>query len=402
MTYDFTTILDRRGHDATALDSMGLGGGAPDLPAPGFDPIPMWVADMNFPVLPTITEAIERRLREPHFGYFEPRQEYLDAIVAWQRDRNGVEGLSPEHIGYENGVLGGVVSAIEAFSAPGDAVLVHSPTYIGFTKSIENCGRRIVLSPLMQDDAGVWRMDYADMERKLVEEHIHAAVFCSPHNPVGRVWERAEIETAMELFRAHDCVVVSDEIWSDIIMPGHRHVPTQSVSADARERTVALYAPSKTFNLAGLVGSYHIIYGSYLRDRVHTQASKCHYNSMNMLSMYALMGAYTPEGRVWVDELRTVLNENIQDACHIIDERFDGTTTTHPEGTYMLFLDASDWCAKHSCDVGELLRRGWQVGVGWQDGRPFHGPCHIRMNLASPHSRVMEAFRRLEEHVFSA
>lgn len=402
MTYDFTTILDRRGHDATALDSMGLGGGAPDLPAPGFDPIPMWVADMNFPVLPTITEAIERRLREPHFGYFEPRQEYLDAIVAWQRDRNGVEDLSPEHIGYENGVLGGVVSAIEAFTAPGDAVLVHSPTYIGFTKSIENCGRRIVLSPLVQDAAGVWRMDYADMERKLVEEHIHAAVFCSPHNPVGRVWERAEIETAMELFRAHDCVVVSDEIWSDIIMPGHRHVPTQSVSADARERTVALYAPSKTFNLAGLVGSYHIIYGSYLRDRVRTQASKCHYNSMNMLSMYALMGAYTPEGRVWVDELRTVLNENIQDACHIIDERFDGITTTHPEGTYMLFLDASDWCAKHSCDVGELLRRGWQVGVGWQDGRPFHGPCHIRMNLASPHSRVMEAFRRLEEHVFLA
>ena len=323
MTYDFTTILDRRGYDATALDRMGLGGGAPDLPAPGFDPIPMWVADMNFPVLPTITEAIERRLREPHFGYFEPRQEYLDAIVAWQRDRNGVEDLSPEHIGYENGVLGGVVSAIEAFTAPGDAVLVHSPTYIGFTKSIENCGRRIVLSPLVQDAAGVWRMDYADMERKLVEEHIHAAVFCSPHNPVGRVWERAEIETAMELFRAHDCVVVSDEIWSDIIMPGHRHVPTQSVSADARERTVALYAPSKTFNLAGLVGSYHIIYGSYLRDRVRTQASKCHYNSMNMLSMYALMGAYTPEGRVWVDELRTVLNENIQDACHIIDERFD-------------------------------------------------------------------------------
>ena len=150
------------------------------------------------------------------------------------------------------------------------------------------------------------------------------------------------------------------------------------------------------------MGSYHIIYGSYLRDRVRTQASKCHYNSMNMLSMYALMGAYTPEGRVWVDELRTVLNENIQDAYHIIDERFDGITTTHPEGTYMLFLDASEWCAKHSCDVGELLRRGWQVGVGWQDGRPFHGPCHIRMNLASPHSRVMEAFRRLEEHLFSA
>ena len=230
MTYDFTTILDRRGHDATALDSMGLGGGAPDLPAPGFDPIPMWVADMNFPVLPTITEAIERRLREPHFGYFEPRQEYLDAIVAWQRDRNGVEDLSPEHIGYENGVLGGVVSAIEAFYRSGRCRPCAQPhLYRLYQVHRKLRAAHCALSRLCKTLAGVWRMDYADMERKLVEEHIHAAVFCSPHNPVGRVWERAEIETAMELFRAHDCVVVSDEIWSDIIMPGHRHVPTQSV-----------------------------------------------------------------------------------------------------------------------------------------------------------------------------
>lgn len=400
-TYDFTSIIDRHGQDALAVDGLGSAPGmAPEPPEDGFDFIPMWVADMNFPVLPTIQEQLAARVAEPHFGYFSPRPEYFEKIIAWQRDRNGVEGLEARHIGYENGVLGGVVSTLSAFAAPGDAILVHSPTYIGFTKSLSNYGFRIVLSPLVKDADGVWRMDYEDMEAKIVENGIHAAVFCSPHNPTGRVWERAEIERAMEVYRAHDCVVVSDEIWSDIILPGHAHVPTQSVSPDARERTVALYAPSKTFNLAGLVGSYHIIYSDYLRDRVRAQASKCHYNEMNVLSMHALLGAYGPEGRVWVDELCRTIAGNVDFACDFIKDRFPGVDVSRPEGTYMLFLDCTRWCEEHGRDIDWLLRAGWKVGVGWQDGRPFHGPCHIRMNLALPLARVQEAFERLERHVF--
>ncbi len=401
MTYDFTSILDRRGADALAVDGVGSAGGmAPAAPEEGFDFIPMWVADMNFPVLPAIQQAVIARVREPHFGYFSPRPEYFDRIIAWQSRRNGVQGLEPRHIGYENGVLGGLVSTLVAFAAPGDAVLVHSPTYIGFTKSIENAGFRIVHSPLALDGDGVYRMDFNDMEAKLSEHRIHVAVFCSPHNPTGRVWERAEVERAMEIYRTHDCVVVSDEIWSDIILPGYRHVPTQSVSDDARRRTVALYAPSKTFNLAGLVGSYHIIYDDYLRDRVLAQSAKPHYNEMNVLSMHALIGAYGEEGHEWVDELRQVIGGNVDWACDFIERHFDGVRVSRPQGTYMLFLDCSAWCAAHGCDVGQVLRAGWRVGVGWQDGRPFHGPCHIRMNLALPLSRVQEAFDRLERYVF--
>ena len=195
------------------------------------------------------------------------------------------------------------------------------------------------------------------MERKLAEHKIHVAVMCSPHNPCGRVWERAELEQAMELYRKYDCVVISDEIWSDIILPGHKHTPTQSVSDDARQRTVALYAPSKTFNLAGLVGSYHIIYNSYLRDRVMAAASKAHYNEMNVLSMHALIGAYKPEGYVWVDELCEVLDKNIDWACHYIAEHFEGVHVTKPEGTYMLFLDCTEWCAAHVATWTGSLRR---------------------------------------------
>ena len=405
MQYDFTSILDRHGRDSIAVDGLGRSPGfAPDAPQPGFDAIPMWVADMNFPTVPTVPAALIERASHPAYGYFETTEAYYDAIIGWQVQRNGCNPalLTRDCIGYENGVLGGVVSALTSFANPGDPVLVHSPTYIGFTKSLKNNVFEIVHSPLVQDEAGVWRMDYADMDRKLKEHHIHAAILCSPHNPCGRVWTPEELARAMEVYRANDCVVISDEIWSDILLNGHKHTPTQSVSEDARRRTIALYAPSKTFNLAGLVGSYHIIYDEYLRDRVRAKASKSHYNSMNVLSMHALIGAYRPEGHAWVDQLCQVLSDNVNFACDYIRAHFDGVEAAKPEGTYMLFADCTKWCAAHGKTIEEVEKAAWAVGVALQDGRMFHGPCALRINLALPFARVQEAFRRLDRYVFNA
>ena len=359
MTYDFTSIMDRHGKDAIAVDGLGAEPGfAPDPPKEGYDVIPMWVADMNFPTVPTIPEAIIERAKHPAFGYFDPSDEYYDAIIDWQRIRNGVEGLTTEDIGYENGVLGGVVSTLTAFAAPGDAVLLHSPTYVGFTSCIENNGYHIVHSPLKKDQRGIWRMDFEDMDRKLKENNIHVAVFCSPHNPCGRVWERWEIEKAMEVYKA--------------------------------------------FNLAGLVGSYHIIYNKYLRDRIVAKGSKAHYNDMNVLSMHALIGAYKPQGQEWVDELRQVLTGNVDYAFDYIRQHFRGVELSKPQGTYMLFLDCTQWCKDHDLGLDQLLKRAWDVGVAVQDGRQFKAPCAIRMNLALPLSRVQEAMGRLDRYVFNA
>ena len=400
MKYDFTSIMDRHGKDAIAVDAIGAGGFAPGGPKEGFDAIPMWVADMNFPTCPTIPEAIIRRTQHTAYGYFAPTKEYFDSIIRWHRERNGVEGLQPEHIGYENGVLGGVVSALNVLCSRGDNVLLHSPTYVGFTGSLTNNGYCIVHSPLKQDENGVWRMDFEDMEKKIVENKIHAAIFCSPHNPCGRVWEAWEVEKAMELYKKHDVMVVSDEIWSDIIRPGCKHVPTQSVSEDAKMRTVALYAPSKTFNLAGLVGSYHIIYNKTLRERHRKESSLSHYNSMNVLSMHALIGAYQPEGYEWVEELKEVIAGNVDFACDFIEKNLPGVTVSKPQGTYMLFIDCKDWLETHGKTIEQVLKAGWDVGVAWQDGRNFHGMTHLRLNLALPLSRVQEAFRRMQEYVF--
>ena len=165
---------------------------------------------------------------------------------------------------------------------------------------------------------------------------------------------------------------------------------------------MAFYAPSKTFNLAGLVGSYHIIYNPTLRDRIVAKSSKCHYNDMNVLSMHALIGAYRPEGHEWLDELKAVLTGNVDYAYDYITKHFQGVSLAKPEGTYMLLLDCEQWCERHGLSLPELEKRGWDVGVAWQDGDMFQAPYSIRVNLALPLSRIKEAMRRLDQYVFNA
>ena len=397
MRFDFTTILDRRGKDSVAADMVPFADVVPDA---GVETIPMWVADMSFPVAPCVTRAIEKRMEMPNYGYFPLPDAYYDAIKSWQSVRNGVSGLEKEHIGYENGVLGGVSSALRALTEVGDRVLLHSPTYIGFTHVLDDIGRTAVHSPLVRDKDGIWRMDYADMEAKLRTGDIRIAILCSPHNPCGRAWERSELERAMELFEKYDVTVISDEIWSDILLSGHRHIPTQTVSDDAKNRTVALYAPSKTFSLAGLIGSYHIIYDEELRERVRKVSDETHYNSCNVLSLHALLGAFTDEGMAWADEMCAVIDGNMRYACDFIRENFPGVTFMRPEATYILFLDCTEWLNSHGITIKELLHRGVRAGVIWQDGEAFLLKNAIRMNLALPFARLKEAFDRLKMSVF--
>ena len=395
MKYDFTTIMNRGGRNTLAVDGYGMMLGECQV-REGVTPIPMWVADMSFATVPTVPQAIIERVNHPEYGYFFEPEEYYNKIIEWHSTRNRVTGLTKECIGYENGVLGGVVSALNIMCSRGDKVLLHSPTYIGFTMSLSNNGYEIVHSPLVKDQDGIYRMDFEDMEKKIVENNIHATVFCSPHNPSGRVWERWELEKTMELFEKHDVMVISDEIWSDIILEGYEHIPVQSVSEDAKMRTIAVYAPSKTFNLAGLVGSYHIIYNKRLRDRIRKESSLGHYNNMNLLSMHALLGAYKPEGYEWVDELCQVITKNVDYACSFFADNFEGVAISKPQGTYMIFPDFTEWCEKNGKTIDDVFKAGIYEGVIWQRGDMFHGENCIRMNLALPYSLLVEALDRIK------
>ena len=396
MKYDFDTFVDRAGKDCIATDVVPF----PYEPEEEISRIPMWVADMSYPTAPFIVDAMRKRLDTPSFGYFKLTDAFYDSIIRWHECRKGVHDLKREHIGYENSVLGGVNAAVEALTAPGEKILVHTPVYVGFKGTSRNTGRPFVFSELKRDENGVWRMDFEDMDRKIKENNIHLAIFCSPHNPSGRVWERWEIEKAMEVYAANDVTVISDEIWSDIIMPGYEHIPTQSVSEDAKNRVLAFYSPSKTFSLAGLVGSYHIVYNKTLRDKLVHRSDMTHYNCVNVLTMHAMISSYSEEGFVWADELVQVLDRNSRYAYDFICENFPGVRVMRPQGTYMLYLDCADWCREHNVDIKELQKRGVMAGVIWQDGEAFLIENTIRMNLAVPFEMMKDAFNRLKEKAF--
>ena len=399
MKYDFISIIDRHNMDAIAVDGLGVGEMSPAKPKEGFDVIPMWVADMNFLTVPTIPEAIIERAKHPAYGYFAPREEYFQSIIDWQMKRNGVAGLTKEHIGYENGVLGCVISALTAFAAPGDAVLLHSPTYIGFTGCIGNNGFKMVHSPLKKDENGIWRMDFEDMDAKIKANNIHVAVFCSPHNPCGRVWEKWEIEKAMEVYKANDCVVISDEIWSDLILDGYKHIPTQSVSEDARNRTIAVYAPSKTFNLAGLQISNIFIPNEKMREAFQKEIDKTGYDEPNALGAVACEAAYRG-GQEWLDQLRAYLLENLNFLCKYLQEKIPQIHLVEPEGTYLVWLD----CSKLGISGKELDQFIVEKAGLWLDGGAMFGPSGAdfqRVNIACPRATLELALDKLKAAVDS-
>ncbi|WP_277041881.1 MalY/PatB family protein [Turicimonas muris] len=400
--FDFETWVDRCGHDSMSADRLKN-----DLwqlpvgnPKPGFDPIPLWLADMNFATAPCVIEVIKKRLDHPIFGYFAPSAKYYEAIKKWQKDSFGVTDLLEQNIGYQNGVLGGVTSALSVLTDRGGAVLVHSPIYSGFLTQLKRNGYEIVLSDLVVDEAGVWRMDFVDMERKIQQYKIHTLLFCSPHNPTGRVWSREELERLSDLCEKYDIYVICDEIWADFTLFGNRHIPLQTVSPALRERTMAFYSPSKTFNLAGIVGAYHIVYNQRLLDRLSWQSCTSHYNDMNVLTMHALIGAYSEQGRIWLDELKKVLEENITYATSFIHQNFEGVRLVKLQGTFMMLLECSQWCQKHGVAIEEVLLRGVEAGVIWRDGKAFNVPCGIRMNVGIPFAKIKEVCDRLLKYVF--
>lgn len=401
MKFDFEKIFERHGKDALAVDGLGkIQNFTPNKPEENFSSIPLWVADMNFATAPSITEKIISRATHPLFGYFQLSDDYFNSIIFWQKVRNGITNLNFENIGYENGVLGGVLSALNVLCSKGDNILIHSPTYVGFEMSLKNNGYNIIHSELYRDEKNIWRMNFDDMEQKIVENKIHTALICSPHNPCGRVWEKFELEQAFEIFERHNVFVISDEIWSDLIFSGHKHIPTQQINSYAREHTISFYSPSKTFNLSGIVGAYHIIYNSWLRDRMEKETSLSHYNETNVFSMHALIGAYSEIGMEWLQELNSVLEKNLTYAYDFITKNFLGVKVSKVEGTYMLFIDCENFCKENKISHEELLKKFWSKGITLHDGNLFNAPQSFRLSLAIPFSMVEDAFYRMKKYIF--
>lgn len=393
--FNFEELVDRRGLYHRSVETRIFEGVEPK---DGFSIIPMSIADMNFKTAPAVINEIDKRFKRDVFGYSINSKEFFDSIISWQKRRHGVNSIDEKNIGYENGVLGGLSSTATALLSRGDNILLHRPTYAGFNGILKNLGFNLIYSDLKIDKENVWRMDYEDMEKKIVENKIHLFVMCSPHNPTGRVWTRKELEKAYEIFKKHDIYVVSDEIWSDLILSGKKHIPSQLINEDAKSRTIAFYAPTKGYNLAGLGVSYHIVYNDFLNDRLLKEESLCHYNLNNVLSEAALIGAYSNDGEAWLDSLREVIEGNINLALDFFS-KIKGVDVIKPEGTYLIYPDFEKYLINKNISLYDLLVKCIEHGLLVSDGRIFGGKSTIRMNLAMPRKMLEEALDRFDKYI---
>lgn len=385
--FDFDVLYPRKGTGSAKWDY-------PPYPNVTGDYIPMFVADMDFAAAPCIIDAVKKFCEEtPVMGYYRPTQAYYDAVMGWQQRHFGVTDLKPEYIAYHNGVVGGVTSVITAFTKPGDPILLQSPGYPSFVKTIENVGRRVLANPMIRV-GDHFSIDFARMEEQIKENDVKLAILCNPHNPTGRVWTREELTTFAEVCHRNKVLVIADEIWADLVISKEvKFTPFFSTGEKAREIGMAFYSCSKTFNIAGLVSSYSVIYNPDLAKAVAKEASLSHYNNGSALSMAATIGALTG-GDEWSAQCIEYISGNMDYIVDFLAKNCPNIHAYKPEGTYVMWLDFSKTGLTHE----EIVDRcTYKAGVIFNNGTTFvaNGEKHMRLNAATPRAYVVQAMDRL-------
>jgi len=387
MVYDFDTIIDRTTKNSSKWTSMKRLTGYDDL-------IPLWVADMDFAVVPEVVEALKERAAHPIYGYTAPSEGYHQGLINWMDKRHDWKGVEKDWILWTPGVVTGFSIAIQAFSQPGDKVVIQPPVYYPFKNQILATGRQIIENPLKNVD-GYYEMDFEDLEAK-IDDRTKMIILCSPHNPIGRVWKRDELVKLAEICKEKDIIIVSDEIHNDLILGDIKHTPTAIVSEDAMQRTITLVAPSKTFNLAGLTNANAIIPNKKLRDDFQAMVRKGSGHS-NIFGMIAQDAAYN-NGEAWLEELLAYLRGNLNYLDDFLAEKLPGFKLYPLEGTYLAWVD----CSFLGMNDEELNDFMLQKAKLWLDeGTLFGtgGSMFMRINLACPKSTLKQALENLEKAV---
>ena len=388
MVYDFDTVIDRTHTGSVKWSIRKERTGVEDI-------LPMWIADMDFESPPEVVEAIRERAAHPVYGYTLRTEGYFDSLINWMRKRHGWDGIQRDWILFTPGVVAGFTFAIQAYSQPGDKVVIQPPVYYPFRFSILNNGRQIVDNPLKIVD-GNYVMDYEDLDKK-IDGRTKLIILCSPHNPVGRVWKRVELEQLVDVCKRKDIVIVSDEIHNDLILGETRHTPVACISEEAKERTVTLVSPSKTFNLAGLTTASAIIPNKKLRDAFLNITDNNSARNTNIFGIVAQEAAYM-KCEAWLEELLAYLMGNLRYLEEFIKEKIPGLKVYPLEGTYLAWVD----CRSLGMDDSELKEFMLKKAKLWFDeGIMFGtgGSMFMRINIACPRSILKQALERLEKAV---
>lgn len=388
MPVDFDTVPNRRGTNCFKYDfarEMGM----PE------DVLPLWVADMDFPTAPAVLERLHALAEHGIFGYTGVKDAYFSAVHNWYAQRFGWE-TQRSWLVTTPGVVFAIAIAIRAFTQKGDAILIQQPVYYPFANKVTENDRQLVVNPLVLKN-GRYEMDFADMERKIVDYHVKMLLLCSPHNPVGRVWTKEELLRVGEICQKHGVLVVSDEIHADFTYAGHTHRVFASVKSEFADFTITCTAPSKTFNLAGLQNSNIFIPNRQLRHAYKKELSACGCGGTNCMGMAACQAAYEA-GADWLEQLKQYLAGNLAYIRQFLREKLPEIALIEPEGTYLVWLDLRKLGlteqqqrqlivqdAKLWLDAGTLFGQG---GEGFE-----------RINIACPRTTIEQAMQRLEHAV---
>lgn len=387
MKYDFDEVIDRRNTDCVKWDKPAREYGCDDI-------IPMWVADMDFRAPKQVIDKVVECAKFGVYGYTDAGSKFNDSIISWVKRRHGVD-VKKEWIFTTPGVVPAVSTAVLAFTAPGDKILIQTPVYFPFFHCIQDNDRVVVESSLKEID-GKFYMDFEDMEKQFASG-VKMMILCSPHNPVGRVWTKDELEKLGNLAVKYDVKIVSDEIHSDIVFKGSKHHSMISISDEITKRTIVSMAPSKTFNVAGLSASYVIVPNEELKSRMQKVISGVHIGGLNLFGAEALSVCYN-EGEEWLDALLEYLEENSRFVTDYINNNIPGVKTSLLEGTYLMWIDFREL----GLDQKELNRMLIEdAKVMFNDGATFgkEGVGFMRMNIGTSRSIIEEGLKRIEKAV---
>lgn len=359
------------------------------------DIIPMWVADMDFQTPVEVKNALTDRVNHGVFGYTITDANIHTSIQSWLSKRYGWE-IEHDWLLYSPGVVPTLHTIIQSCTEPGDDVLIQTPVYFPFYDVIKDHGRNIVKNSLSLQN-GRYEIDFEDFEKKI--KHVSAFILCNPHNPVGRVWSKEELTKMGELCMRHDVLLISDEIHSDLIYPGHTHIPVASLSEDIAKKSVTLMSPTKTFNLAGLQVSYAVTPNKEIKKKIKHQFHLQGQHLLNTMGITALEAAYN-HGEYWVDELVEVLNENKKHLLSRIHASTDKIKVIDAEGTYLIWLDCRNLNMKQP-ELKQFMRSKAKVALN--DGMSFgeEGEGFMRINIACPPSILEQGISRILSAVTS-
>jgi cystathionine beta-lyase len=385
MNDDFSRLVDRTGTNAEKYALRQKLFGTEDV-------LPMWVADMDIATPRCVRDAVAERAEHPVYGYEEMPNSAYETQIAWMKKRHGI-AMKREWMLYSPSVVATINVAIQAFTRPGDKVIVQSPVYFPFYSSVSNNDRELLLNPLRRDENGDYTFDLDDLKSK-IDERTTLLLLCSPHNPVGRVWKKEELRGLADLCLEHGIKVVADEIHSDLVYAPHRHIPFASLSEEVKNITVTAIGPGKTFNVAGLSVSTAVIADAAMREQFNKVYERIHFAQGTIFAHVGFEAAYS-KGESWLEGLLAHLRGNAEALKTLCDRYPEKTAMQIPEGTYLAWLD----CKKMGLG-DKKLRRFFveEAKLGLSPGLSFgkEGSGFMRLNFAVPEPLMDEALSRLE------